>query len=148
MTINNPRSYSMDNLTESPEVNDTHDCFRENREFLNQFYPGLRDCPTIVSLMCLLVIPSISDWFSYANVFCRDAFTQSQSFFAKRVGDNLYCVGGGSFHGWKFLPVLAQLMASQLQIDVDIRDETQKRWEELTKEREKHSGLRPSRSWV
>jgi len=60
------------------------------------------------------------------------------------VGKNLHCVGGGSFHSWKFLPVLHGLIAGRLGLE----DDSQAVWESLTREQsKKHADLIPKRQW-
>lgn len=81
------------------------------------------------------------------NLTCnRDALTKGQTFYIKRDHglENLDCVGGGSFHSWKFRPVLPDLLASQLVLQN--RDSL---WDALSQQQsQKHAGVVPAGRWT
>lgn len=59
---------------------------------------------------------------------CRDAVTPTHDFLITRHAHsaNLYLATGGSFHGWKFLPVIGKYITKMMEgtLDVDLA----KRW--------------------
>jgi len=59
---------------------------------------------------------------------CWDGFTPDQEFIisAHPNCQNLYLATGGSFHGWKFLPIIGQYVVQLL--DGTLEDDTVKRW--------------------
>ena len=58
----------------------------------------------------------------------RDGFTPNQDFIisAHPCCGNLYIATAGSFHGWKFLPILGQYVVKLL--DGELEDDLVKRW--------------------
>ena len=62
------------------------------------------------------------------DVLARDAITPNQDFIIDRhpYCQNLSIAGGGSFHSWKFLPVLGKYVVQMLQGTLD--SESASRW--------------------
>ncbi|KAH6627122.1 hypothetical protein B0J18DRAFT_160395 [Chaetomium sp. MPI-SDFR-AT-0129] len=131
MKVNIPQSYYLDSNSPVPtHLPPTHSCFKECWDFLATYFPDLANCEAVISKMC---------W---------DAFTNSQSLCILQVEktNNVHYVGGGSFHSWKFRPVLPRLIASRLGIrEGNNGDEL---WASLTQEQSrKHADLVPTRRW-
>ncbi|KAK4118363.1 hypothetical protein N657DRAFT_651333 [Parathielavia appendiculata] len=79
---------------------------------------------------------------------CCDALTDSQSFCIRQIerASNAYYVGGGSFHSWKFRPLLPGLIAARLGMTGDNKSE--ELWTSLTQEQsKKHADLVPTMRW-
>ncbi|KAL2756038.1 hypothetical protein ACRALDRAFT_2106189 [Sodiomyces alcalophilus JCM 7366] len=59
---------------------------------------------------------------------CWDAVTPTHDFLITRHGQsaNLYLATGGSFHGWKFLPVIGKYITKMMEGTLDV--EVAKRW--------------------
>ncbi|EXJ92217.1 hypothetical protein A1O3_00767 [Capronia epimyces CBS 606.96] len=59
---------------------------------------------------------------------CWDGFTLNQDWLIcpHPKADNLYVAGGGSFHGFKFLPVIGELVVQMIKGELD--EEMTKRW--------------------
>ena len=77
-----------------------------------------------------------------------DALTDSQSFCISEVHGtrNVYYVGGGSFHSWKFRPVLPRVIGARLGLLGD--DIGEELWESLTQvQSKKHAYLVPKQRW-
>ncbi|KAK3367732.1 FAD dependent oxidoreductase [Podospora didyma] len=131
MRVNNPRSFHLNSSSAAPtSLSPTHICFKENWDFLGKYFPDLVDRPAVISKIC---------W---------DALTDSQSFCILQVEgtNNVYYVGGGSFHSWKFRPVLPELIAARLGLKGD--DNSEELWVLLTQEQsKKHADLIPTRRW-
>ncbi|OAA63331.1 FAD dependent oxidoreductase [Niveomyces insectorum RCEF 264] len=131
LRVNNPRSYafSLDSQLLAG-LAPTHPCFKESWDFLATYFPDLLGRPVAMSRIC------------------RDAFTESQSFYVVPVEGrtNVCCVGGGSFHSWKFRPVLPNLLAIQLGLQKDDHGGGEL-WQSLTQESKKHGDLKPERHW-
>lgn len=131
MRINDPRSFRFDSSSTVPtSLVPKHSCFDGCWGFLKTYLPDLVDCPVVISKICC------------------DALTPSQSFCILKIEGtpNVYHVGGGSFHSWKFRPVLSGLIAARLGLNG--ADDSQQLWDSLTQEdSKKHADLTPTRSW-
>jgi glycine/D-amino acid oxidase-like deaminating enzyme len=83
---------------------------------------------------------------AHLTFIARDAFTGSQSFRIEQMGDNVWYLGGGSFHSFTFRPVLPRLIAARLGLNGG--DDDGKEWESLMREEsKKHADLFPTRCW-
>jgi hypothetical protein len=76
----------------------------------------------------------------------RDGFTPNQDFVisAHPHSKNLYVATGGSFHGWKFLPILGKYVVKLL--DGELNESLVKRWAwDRRQEGAAHETVRPRR---
>lgn len=64
-----------------------------------------------------------------SNPPSRDGLTQDDNWYIcpHPLLQNLYLATGGSFHGWKFLPILGEYVIRML--DGELSDEEKRRWE-------------------
>ena len=76
----------------------------------------------------MLVRPSIFCSDSIYNIVCREGFTPNQDFVISSHPhcQNLYIATAGSFHGWKFLPIIGDYVVKLL--DGKLEENLMKRW--------------------
>ncbi|KAJ6783277.1 hypothetical protein PWT90_10542 [Aphanocladium album] len=125
---NSHHSYSFASSRVPDKLNPDDKCFNENRAFIAKYWPELSKCELV-----------------FARLSC-DALTPSQSPFAINVegAERLRVVGGGSFHYFKFLPVLSLVLTEALGLG----PKGVVGWEALTDTMSlKHRNLIPRREW-
>lgn len=101
-----------------------NECFRVvkgiyGKELENAQFDSFRICWYDCSIYC-------TD--STSNILFRDGFTPNQDFVISSHPhcQNLYIATGGSFHGWKFLPIIGDYIVQLLEGKLE--EDLVKRW--------------------
>ena len=71
------------------------------------------------------------DLFEVANVQNRDAVASNQDWIISPHPNcqNLYVVGGGSFHSWNFLPTIGAYVVQMLEGKLDLEKRSRWAWD-------------------
>ncbi|KAI0125273.1 hypothetical protein BJ170DRAFT_686137 [Xylariales sp. AK1849] len=130
MKVNSPKSYELDyaEATDAMSLPSTHPCFETPRKHLQNYIQDLKGCEETARFYC-------------------DALGKNQEFHVGKVEgtENLFSLCNGSFHLWKFRPVLPKYIAAVLGFTDD--EQSRDQWKSLRTDKPKHADLIPKQRW-